>query len=128
MVKIDENLEFIDSFCFSNLDNSRRQDDELPFSHNKQADDMRDSLDYTFATGLSLSLLFFLSMIFIRMKNFLRFSTFLAFYRNCLLELNTHRSDVDYALNNIYREHYEDIDLTEFLRAICQHFNRDAEK
>jgi hypothetical protein len=53
---------------------------------------------------------------------------FLAFYKNCLLELTTHRSDVDYALSTIYQEHYEDIDLTAFLKAMCSHLTIDNQK
>ena len=52
----------------------------------------------------------------------------LAFYKNCLLDLVTHRSDVEYALNTIYEEHYEDIDLTPFLKAMCSHLSIDDQK
>ncbi|CAF4502133.1 unnamed protein product, partial [Rotaria sp. Silwood2] len=82
-------------------DNSRRHDDETTFPPEKLTEDMRDSLDYTFAT---------------------------AFYKNCLLDLTTHRSDVDYALSTIYQEHYEDIDLTPFLRAMCSHLSNNEQK
>jgi hypothetical protein len=37
------------------LDNSRRHEDETPFPHEKQIEDMRDSLDYAFATGKNFS-------------------------------------------------------------------------
>jgi hypothetical protein len=53
---------------------------------------------------------------------------FLAFYKNCLLDLSTHRSDVDYALSAIYQEHYEDIDLTPFLIAMCSHLSSDDQQ
>ncbi|CAF3408781.1 unnamed protein product [Rotaria sp. Silwood1] len=82
-------------------DNSRRHDDDIAFPPEKLIEDMRDSLDYAFAT---------------------------AFYKNCLLDLTTNRSDVDYALNTIYQEHYEDIDLTPFLRAMCSHLSNNEEK
>lgn len=49
----------------------------------------------------------------------------LAFYKNCLLDLTTHRTDVDYALNTIYFEHCEDILLTPFLKAMCSHLSAD---
>ncbi len=52
----------------------------------------------------------------------------LAFYKNCLLDLVTHRSDVDHALNTIYQEHYEDISLTPFLKAMCSHLSIDDQK
>ncbi len=53
---------------------------------------------------------------------------FKAFYKNCLLELNTNRSDVEYALSTIYQEHYEDIDLTPFLKAMCSHLTLDNQE
>ena len=56
------------------------------------------------------------------------FFVFIAFYKNCLLDLNTHRSDVEYALSTIYQEHYEDIDLTAFLKAMCSHVSFDHQK
>jgi hypothetical protein len=52
----------------------------------------------------------------------------LAFYKNCLQDLTTHRSDVEYALNNIYQEHCEDIDLTPFVKAMCSHLSLDNQK
>ncbi|CAF0727305.1 unnamed protein product [Rotaria sordida] len=82
-------------------DNSRRHDDETVFPSEKLIEDMRDALDYAFAT---------------------------AFYKNCLLDLTTHRSDVEYALNTIYQEHYEDIDLTPFLKAMCSHLSNNEQK
>ena len=36
---------------FSRLDNSRRHDEDTHLPHEKQIDDMRESLDYAFATG-----------------------------------------------------------------------------
>jgi hypothetical protein len=61
--------------------------------------------------------------IFSHHINFIDF--LLAFYKNCLLDLTTHRSDVEYALSTIYQEHYEDIDLTPFLKAMCSHLSLD---
>jgi hypothetical protein len=66
------------------------------------------------------------SFIIISFSSF--FFVFLAFYKNCLLDLNTHRSDVEYALSTIYQEHYEDIDLTSFLKAMCLHLSSDNQK
>ncbi|CAF3845624.1 unnamed protein product, partial [Adineta steineri] len=82
-------------------DNSRRHDDDLPNHDDKQVENMRDLLHYVFAT---------------------------AFYKNCLLDLTTHRSDVEYALTIIYQEHYEDINLTPFLKAMCSHLSIDNSK
>ncbi|CAF0736616.1 unnamed protein product [Adineta ricciae] len=79
-------------------DNSRRYDEDNPFPDDKQVENMRESLDYAFAT---------------------------AFYKNCLLDLTTHRNDIDHALNAIYFDHCEDIDLTSFLKAMCSHLSDD---
>lgn len=49
----------------------------------------------------------------------------LAFYKNCLLDLTTHRLDVESALSPTYQEHYEEIDLTAFLKAMCRHLSVD---
>lgn len=56
------------------------------------------------------------------------FVFYLAFYKNCLLDLTTNRSDVEYALSTIYQEHYEDIDLTPFLKAMCSHISPDNQE
>lgn len=86
-------------------ENSRRHDDEQVIVPDKQLEEMRESmretLDYAFAT---------------------------AFYKNCLLDLTTHRSDVEYALNTIYQEHCEDIDLTSFLKAMCSHLSTEQDR
>ncbi|CAF3840940.1 unnamed protein product [Rotaria magnacalcarata] len=79
-------------------DNSRRHDDESLIPQEKLVEDMRYSIDYAVAT---------------------------AFYKNCLLDLTTNRSDVEYALNTIYHEHYEEIELTPFLKAMCAHFSNN---
>ena len=102
--------------CFS--DNSRRHEEDLHLPHEKQIEDVRDSLDYAFATGKTPLSLF---------PSFSSLSL-LAFYKNCLLELHTHCSDVDYALSTIYQEHYEDIDLTPFLKAMCSHLSLNISK
>ncbi|CAM4873794.1 unnamed protein product [Rotaria socialis] len=79
-------------------DNSRRHDDESLIPQEKLVQDMRDSIDYAIAT---------------------------AFYKNCLLDLTTNSSDVEYALNTIYRDHYEEIELTPFLKAMCAHLSNN---
>ena len=50
----------------------------------------------------------------------------LGFYKNCLLDLTTHRSDIEYALHVIYSDHFEKIDLTSFLRAVCLHLSSNT--
>ncbi|UJR27028.1 hypothetical protein I4U23_008332 [Adineta vaga] len=79
-------------------DNSRRFDEEHSFPDDKQVETLRESFDYAFAT---------------------------AFYKNCLFELITHRTDIDHALNTIYFDHCEDIELTSFLKAMCSHLSDD---
>jgi hypothetical protein len=43
--------ELNDHIFFLLLDNSRRHDEDTHLPHEKQIDDMRESLDYAFATG-----------------------------------------------------------------------------
>jgi len=101
------------------LDNSRRHDEDAQLPHEKQVEDVHDCLDHAFATGKNL---------FSSLFSFIIYFLLLAFYKNCLLDLTTNSSDVEYALNNIYQEHCEDIDLTPFVKAMCSHLSPDNQK
>ena len=46
------------------LDNSRRHEEETQFPHEKKIEDMRDSLDYAFATSKNVFFFFLISFLF----------------------------------------------------------------
>ena len=99
------------------LDDSRRHDENTSFLP-KQIGYIHDSFEYAFAIGKNIFLII----------NYFNLFYLAAFYKNCLLKLTTHRSDVEYALNSIYQEQCEDIDLTPFLQAICSHMATNETK
>jgi hypothetical protein len=105
------------------LDHSRRRNDDAPILRDKQIDDMRDSLDYAFITCM-----LDLFHVYDRSLTHIVCFVFSAFYKNCILDLPTHRYDVDCALSSMYQEHYEDIDLTAFLTAMCRHLSMDTQQ